>query len=546
MRGLFDKPELGPCLVTPFPHQDAAVEAARNEFRRGVRRTLICHATGTGKAIIIGLVGRMTIEKGGRVLALAHRNELINQLANTFDLCGVEPGIEQSGQFADMVSETDAVVASVPTLKEPGRLMSFEEDAFNLICIDEAHHAVSPSYKTILSRFPNARVLGLTATPKRGDDACLGGVFETVAHTFSIEDAWEAEDRTGVQYLCDIIPTPLNLGIDLRGLRQKKGDFTDADLDERITPMVAILCNASKQEIGDRQTIAFFPSIRSAQLYAEGMRGLGLDAAAVWGDDPERDSKVSRYRSGEIQVLANMDLISEGFDVPNTSAVLLARPTSSWTLYLQQLGRGTRRGKPDMKAIDPGFLTDKFGLVQPHDLIDSPGLDRELAAIRAELLRETPGLSLKNAIEQAKDEFEQRKARKVYAIRMSIAERKVEYEDQSYSMREAHGNGTLKVGNVPLPTADIKWATEAQIRTLRWLKWDGNAERLSRGRAGFLISSLKKQRDEGKSDLWQRKKMAKKGVSMAEARDMSKEAADQTILGLYEGRREELLSRRAR
>ena len=544
MRGLFDTPELGPCTVELFPHQQRAVERARDEYRRGIKRTLIVHATGTGKMIIAAMVGRWAIERGrelgkpNRVLFLAHTDELIQQAADKFDLVGVEPGIEQAGSFARMMFDPELVVGSVMTMKEDGRLKSFPEDWFGLIIVDEAHHASSFSYKKIMSRFPNARVLGLTATPKRGDDVSLGGIFESVADTFSILDAWDAEKETGVQYLCDLVPVRLDVDIDLRKLKPQKGDFTDQDLDARIAPMIDLICNKTAEKIGERQTVAFFPSIRSAQFFAKGMQDLGFKADAVWGADPKRDEKVEAYRRGEVQVLANMDLLREGFDVPNTSAVVLARPTKSWTLFLQQIGRGTRRGKKDCYLIDLNFLTDEFGLVQPTDLVDVPGFDQEIAKIAAEMIQQTPGLSLRTAIENARDEHQVRLRRKQMAIRLSIAERQIACEEETFSMKELHHDGVAFTGTVQGPTADFKLATPGQIRFLKALGIE-NCERWSRGRAGTVISYMKRQREAGKSRPQQRAKLIRAGVDAADAREMSVDQAN-AALDQYARRREQV------
>lgn len=527
MRGLFDTPELGPDTIEPFPHQEAAIAAARDALRVHPS-ALIVHATGTGKGTVIAKAARMAVDRGNRVLVLTHTDELVKDLAGRMDLAGIEPAIEQADQFARQMFEPQVVVASVATLQKTNRLLAFPDEYFQLILVDECHRAASMSYKKIVARFPKAKLLGFTATPKRSDDLSIGGMFRVVAHTFSILDAWDEERRTGVQYLCDLVPVKLGIGIDLRKLKASKGDFTDEDLDARITPMIEVICNRTADAIGDRPTIAFFPSIRAAQAYAKGMRDLGMAFEAVWGADPDRASKIEAYQKRELQGLANMDLLGTGFDAPHTSAVVLCRPTKSWTLFLQQIGRGTRRGKADCRIIDPGFLTDDFGLVQPTDLIDVPGFDREIAAIAAELVRETPGMSLRTAVEEARTEHERRERRKQYAVHMAIAERKIDCYEESFSMKAAHHEGETFTGKVTAPDAKFRKPSPAQIALLERHGFS-DAATWSRGRAGDMIGRLKRQMDAGKSKLWQRGKLIRAGVDAADAREMSRDQADEAI-----------------
>jgi superfamily II DNA or RNA helicase len=532
MPGLFDTPSLGPDTITPFPHQRRAIDNAREALRRHPG-ALIVHATGTGKGTVIAKTARMVLDRdpGKKVLVLTHTDELIRDLAGRLDLAGIEPAIEQGDQFARALFEPQVVVGSVMTLCKTERLTSYPEDYFGFILVDEAHHGAKPGgvYQKIVARFPKAKRLGFTATPRRGDDLSLGGLFPVVADTFSILDAWDAERETGVQYLCDLVPTKLDINIDLRKLKPGKHDFTDEDLDRRIAPMIEVICNKSAEKIADRQTIAFFPSIRSAAVYAKGMRDLGFSAEAVWGDDPDREQKVKRYRDGDIQILSNMQLIVEGFDVPNTSAVLLCRPTKSWTMYLQMIGRGSRRGKKDCLIIDPGYITEDFGLVQPTDLIDVPGFDREIARLAAELIQERPGLSLRSAIEEARVEQEDRtRRRQQTAIRMSIREREVVCAEETFSMKALHHDGEVFTGKVVAADAGFQGPSVAQVDLLVKLGYR-DAQQWSKTRASDTIGRFFAQKKAGKSHQWQRGKLIRSGVDAAQARDMSAQQASEYL-----------------
>lgn len=543
----FDKPTLGPCKVELWPFQWRAVEAVRDEFKKGVRRTLLTMATGLGKTIVAAMIGRLSIEKGSRVLFLAHTDELIQQTAAKFDLLGVEPGVEQGPQFARAMFDPDVVVASFMTMLQPGRLESWSDDYFDLVIVDEGHRALSEGYKKILSYFRKARVVLLTATHLRMDEQEIGHIAESLAFRFTVLDAWEEEKKTGQQYLCDVRMIRADVDIDLRKLKAGKNDFSPEDVDARIAPMIETICNKVREYIGNDKTVGFFPSIRSAQMFAAGM-GKWFESEAVWGNDPERKQKIKRYRDGDLQLLSNMNMLIEGWDVPETTNVILGRPTKSWSMILQQIGRGLRAGKEACRVIDFNYITDQFGetpaalFVQPLGIMGGEGFDQEVNRIVAEMLRNKPELSLKDAIEEAKTEFDDRQRKKQFAVKIAIAERQIECYEEQFSVKESLGDGDAFTGRTFATPIKIRPATEGQIRYLRSLGIF-NCENWSFQRATTEISLLKRQLDAGRSTYMQRTKLIRGGVDAAEAREMSRTDAE-SVIDQWEKRRQEVYGRR--
>lgn len=553
MIGLFDKPMLGPSAVDLWPYQEEAVAAVGNEFRKGVRRTLISMATGSGKTIVAAAIVRRCVESGHRVLFLAHTDELIQQTAAKFDLVGIEPAIEQAGQHARALwRDPDAVVGSVATVARPERLISWPEDYFDYVIVDEGHRALADSYKRIMSHFRSARVLVMTATPVRTDEQALGYICETLAYKFTILDAWDAGRRDGRQYICDLKIVKPELGIDPKALKRKKRDFTDREYEDRIAPMVEMIANEVRQKVGDLRSIQFWPTIRLAQIFAAA-QNQWYPSDAVWGEDPVRDAKIKLFRSGEMVALNNMNLFTEGFDLPECNAAVLGRNTDSWSMMLQQIGRTLRAGKPHAVILDLFKITEKFGagsdplsyLIQPIDIEGPTGFDGEIDGIRkimAEILAREPELTLLTAKDQAEDEYERRKKTTV-AVRLSIAERDINVHEESYLASDVLGDS----GTVPVEAAKrastFEPATERMVNYLLSLGYTGKTANLSKASAGVIIGKLKAQKEAGVASYGQRVRLIGEGVPVDSAREMPKTSAED-FLDQCARRREEVYGRR--
>ncbi len=528
--GLLDKPCLGPLKVDLRPYQDEAIGAVRAEFARGVKRTLMVMFTGGGKTITFGMIVRKCIEKGGRVLILAHRKELIDQAANKLDLLGVEVGIERAEHQARSLYEPDAVVATVQTLRGD-RLESWPRDHFRMIIVDEAHHAVADSYRRILAHFSPAYVLGVTATADRADEESLSKVFQSIAFEMNLWDGMTAPEPG--PYLSRLKFVQCDVDIDLRDLRVKGDDFTDEDLEARIGPLVEVLANAIRQEAGDRRTLIFTPQVKSSQAMATALQSMGIAADWVSGDDPDRDAKVARFRSGEIRILSNVGIFTEGVDVPEISAIALCRPTRSRPLYSQIVGRGTRLapGKDSCLLIDFNFLTAKHDLVKPVDLFDSTHIDGEVLNIAQGLVEKDRDLDLAEAIERAEEEHKRRTV-----LRVKAREREVKYRKVSYDPLAVYETLGLPWRGSRSPNAVINKATPRQVQALTNMGIDGASD-MSRTRASTLLDYLGSRRKRGLATLKQTSWLIAKGVDPETARAMTFQEASDALSRIFGERR---------
>lgn len=522
------RPELGADTLSARPYQAEATEAVRREFAAGRRSTVVILPTGTGKTVLFSKISRATVEKRGKVLILAHRGELLEQAANVLERVGIVAGIEKAEARARAAFEPDVVVGSVQTFQRK-RLASWPRDHFRLLIVDEAHHATAQSYQAILRHFSPARVLGVTATPDRADQDEIAAVFESVAYEMTIWQAMTAPDPG--PYLCRLRFVQCDVDIDLRDIRTTGGDYNLADLEARIRPLIDTLANAIRKEVGGRPTLVFCPDVGSSTAMATALQSLGLRADWVAGDSPDRAAKVEAYKEGRTQVLANCNLLTEGFDAPRTAAVVLCRPTKSRPLYSQMVGRGTRLapGKPDCLLVDFNYLTIKHDLCRPADLFDTTVTDPEQLAILDEMLKESPGLDLVEAVERAEAERQHRQV-----LRVRAREREMNYRRVSYDPLAVADTLGLTFRGATSATHDL--ATSKQVELLS-KKGVTGAETLSKRRASKLIDVLMRRRDEHKATLKQVSWLIAKGIDPAEARAMGFDDASATLSRFF-GRRQ--------
>jgi len=294
-----------------------------------------------------------------RSLILAHRTELLDQAAARLRSMGAARfvGVEGGSQRAD--DGSDVVVAGVQSIgrERTDRLSWFDP---RLVIVDEAHHACADSYMTVLRRYgcfgDGARCLGVTATPHRLDNKPLHGtersIFEAVLFQYTLREAIEAS------WLCDLRGYRVQGGADLEGVKSSMGDFNAGQLASRVdNPERNVAAFKHWAEVArDRRTVVFCCTVDHALHVAELFQDRGVRAECVHGgmDPEERAGIMGRFRSGETQVLTNVEIVTEGVDVPEIGCVLLLRPTQSWALYTQMVGRGLRPlpDKPDCIVID--------------------------------------------------------------------------------------------------------------------------------------------------------------------------------------------------
>lgn len=363
------------------PYQIETIAAVEHEWEHGVKRTMISLSTGLGKTTIFSEIARRRRDQSmGRTLVLAHRKELITQAAERLQQSGLSVEIESGDQRASRFAISDVVVATVQTLRG-SRLQLWGRDAFTCIIVDECHRAASALYVDILDHFPSAVVLGVTATPDRGDRVALSNVFETCCATYSL--AFGIENG----YLCKLraLQVPLDdiTLDDVRTTAQEHGRDLDpkqlASKFEDEKPLHAVAAELKKL-CASRPTLVFMPSVLSSQklaivlsAYVGAERVASLDGTS----SPEvRAETLARYQAGELQFLVNCALFTEGFDAPLTSCVAVVRPTKSRALYAQMIGRGTRLapGKEDCLILDFAPANTKHDLAKIVDIYDGKGM----------------------------------------------------------------------------------------------------------------------------------------------------------------------------
>lgn len=345
------------------PYQRDGLAAVERVFAQGKRRVLVAWATGLGKTV---LVAHLLNRRGGRALVLAHRDELLTQACEKLRLVlpAADVGLVQ-GDVDD--HDRQVVVASVQTLARRDRLARLRHD-FKTVVVDEAHHAEAESYQRILGTLGcfdtrGPLLLGVTATPERGDGKPLGKTFETIAHRVSILDGV----RRG--YLVDLVGLRIRLRADFSALRVRGGDFDEGDAERAMLNARAPehVAEAIRRHAANRKTLVFTPTVRVAQEIAACAKRIGLPAEAIDGRQPleERRAAVRRLRSGMTRVIVNCAILGEGFDEPSVDAVVIARPTKSRPLYIQNIGRGLRPypGKANCLVLDC------VGATARHDLV---------------------------------------------------------------------------------------------------------------------------------------------------------------------------------
>ena len=349
------------------PYQQAAREAIHAEWNDGRRRTLLVLPTGTGKTIVFAAVTEDQVRSGSRVLGLAHRGELLEQAADKIKRStGLTSAVEKAEQTC-LDSWCRVVVGSVQSLQRPARLEQFPADYFGTIIIDEAHHAITDGYQRVLEHFPEANVLGVTATPDRGDMRNLGEVFDSLAYEYKLTQAI----REG--YLCPILAQTIPLQLDISQVALSGGDFAVGGLGTALDPYLEQIASEMQTACAGRKTVVFLPLIKTSQKFRDILNSKGFRAAEVNGQSEDRAEILSDFSNGKYNVLCNSMLLTEGWDCPSVDCIVVLRPTKVRSLYSQMVGRGTRlspeTGKKDLLLLDFLWLTERHELCRPADII---------------------------------------------------------------------------------------------------------------------------------------------------------------------------------
>lgn len=347
------------------PYQEEAKESIFEEWNKGVLKTLLVLPTGCGKTVVFAKVAEDCVRRGDRVLILAHRGELLEQAADKIaKVTGLGCATEKAEQSC-RGSWFRITVGSVQTLMREKRLGQFQADYFNTIIIDEAHHCISDSYQKILQHFSSAHVLGVTATPDRGDMQNLGQVFDSLAYEYTLPKAI----REG--YLSPIKALTIPLQLDLSGVSMQSGDFKAGDIATALDPYLYQIADEMEKYCKDRKTVVFLPLVKTSQKFKDILNEKGFRAAEVNGESRDRAEVLEAFDRGDYNVLCNSMLLTEGWDCPSVDCVIVLRPTKVRSLYSQMVGRGTRlcEGKDHLLLLDFLWHTERHELCHPADLI---------------------------------------------------------------------------------------------------------------------------------------------------------------------------------
>ncbi len=347
------------------PYQLEARNAIHEEWRKGNKRTLLVLPTGCGKTIVFSKVIEDCVKEGERVLVLAHRTELLDQAADKLEKStGLKCAVEKAEQTS-IGSFYRVVVGSVQTMMRDSRLKQFSPSHFQTVIVDEAHHAVSDSYQKVLNHFNLANVLGVTATPDRGDMRNIGSFFDTLAYEYKLPMAIKQG------YLSPIKALTIPLKLDLTNVRQQSGDFAASDLDTALDPYLERIAHEMWQVAKHRKIVVFLPLIATSQRFADILNRIGFKAAEVNGESYDRQQVIRDFEKGRYNVLCNSMLLTEGWDCPSVDCIVVLRPTKSRSLYSQMIGRGTRlyQGKKELLVLDFLWHTERHALSHPAHLI---------------------------------------------------------------------------------------------------------------------------------------------------------------------------------
>ena len=470
------------------PYQQQARDRIHAEWDAGHTRTLLVLPTGTGKTIVFASVAADQVRAGDRVLILAHRGELLEQAADKLQRStGLVSAVEKA-ESTCLDSWFRVVVGSVQTLQRTARLERFPQDYFGTIIIDEAHHAITDGYRRILDYFSGAKVLGVTATPDRGDMRNLGEVFDSLAFEYKLTDAIKEG------YLCKIMAQTIPLQLDITSVTMSGGDYAVGDLGTALDPYLEQLAAEMARRCKSRKTVVFLPLIKTSQKFRDLLNTYGFRAAEVNGQSDDRRQVLADFDAGKYNVLCNSMLLTEGWDCPSVDCVVVLRPTKVRSLYSQMVGRGTRLspGKTDLLLLDFLWMTDKHELCRPADLVCE---DRTVARQMTEHLAETgcPEDIEEAAAQASEDVVAQREEALAKQLEEQRRKKAKLVDPLQYEMSIQAEDLT---GYVPAFGWEAGPPSEQQTAALEKLGILPDAVE-SAGKAALLLDRLNKRRDEG-------------------------------------------------
>jgi superfamily II DNA or RNA helicase len=348
-------------MIELRPYQIKVIEDFQREIAAGRKRILLVAPTGSGKTVIGSEIIR---QETGSTLVLAHRREIIVQTQRKLFANGVRSGIIQAGINPRPLERVQ--VASTSTLwSRAFRSSAMQRPHARLLVIDECHHAPALTYQKIIEAYPDAILLGLTATPCRGDGRGLGGIFETIIECPQIADLIEQGHLVKTRIYAPVDPN-------LRGVGTQNGDYVVSQLASRMDrpKLVGDIIEHWHRHGERRPTVVFAVNVAHSIHLRDEFVHAGVRAEHIDGDTPkdERDATLARLASGAIEVVTNCMVLTEGWDMPEAGCCILARPTKQMGLYRQMVGRVLRPapGKEYAVVLDHSGAVFRHGLPEDH------------------------------------------------------------------------------------------------------------------------------------------------------------------------------------
>lgn len=469
------------------PYQQEAKDAIFDQWEK-VDKTLLVLPTGCGKTIVFAKVTEECVRRGCRVLILAHRGELLQQAVDKIAKATKLGCATEKADETCLGSWFRITVGSVQTMMREKRLARFSEDYFDTIIIDEAHHCISDSYQRVLQHFPEAKILGVTATPDRGDMKNLGQVFDSLAYEYTLPKAIKEG------YLSPIKALTIPLKLDLSGVGIQSGDFKSGDIATALDPYLQQIAEEMKNYCMDRKTVVFLPLVKTSQKFRDILNEQGFKAAEVNGESKDRAEILDAFDRGEYNVLCNSMLLTEGWDCPSVDCIVVLRPTKVRSLYSQMVGRGTRLypDKDHLLLLDFLWHTERHELCHPASLICQ---DEEVARVMTANI-ESAGcpIDIEEAEKQASEDVVAQREESLAKQLQEMRQRKKRLVDPLQFEMSIQAEDLA--GYVPAFGWEMAPPSEKQIKTLEKLGILPDAVD-NAGKATKLLERLDKRKQEG-------------------------------------------------
>jgi len=402
-------------------YQNDSLTKVKEEWNDGNKKVLLVAPTGSGKTVTAGLIIDDEVNNnGGKVLVVTDRKKLTRQFAERTEAdfgipCGIEMANEGHGG-------EDVICTTVQTVTNRIQQGKFDPDEFSLLCFDEAHLALGAGFQSVANHFSDSRLVGLTATPRRGDRKDLMAFFNSMVEPVTLPQLIEQG------FLAPLTIQNIPIQIELR-TKHKTGDYDDEEISHAIEPYLDACANSLIEHGAQRCSLVFLPLIKTSKRFTELLNEKGFNAEHVDGEMGEQavNAAIKRLELGKIQALCCSQILAIGVDIKPVNLILNLRPTRSWTFFVQVCGRGTRtfiREKDNPKSLWPDktdcVLLDPTWLTEEHSLLQRPSVlvakDEEEAECIDMALKKGGGGDLMQAVAGAAHEREEKMRQKLEAM----------------------------------------------------------------------------------------------------------------------------------